>query len=431
VYLVVLQDSLFSRLLPQLLALVLARLDPAERLGTMARVCSAWRAAAVMATNSISAVGRRRGGLGQDSINALSDWLQVYAAAAGVDSLTVKRDPCNKNEPLTLPVQQLATLRSLDLDSLTVTVKGQADTQAAATGVPLEFLGITHLRLWNCGVGLSTLPAFTNLQHLALYSSSSPELATLVHLTHLHLSGWCANDAVLAPVSSMTGLQELQLVGPSKDSYTAASFAALPMSLTKLCMKLERCWSNWSAVSLTLAVETTPAIATLTALRWLAVDGVSGFSAALLRDMSSLQHLALGHDTALLADAPAEGQAGGLSLSVLSGLTQLQHLELPQTCDELEADPTAADIEALTASSQLTCLIIDGGLVKQGQYRQLCSMTRQLPRGRRRTENRRLPHLKELQATMGLLARARDVSAFVQCCPNLERLDLGYGECSL
>jgi hypothetical protein len=78
------------------LGLVLAHLEPAERLGTMARVCSTWRAAAVMATNSISARGRKLWqswyGISRDKVTALSDWLQAHAAAAALDSLAVQGD---------------------------------------------------------------------------------------------------------------------------------------------------------------------------------------------------------------------------------------------------------------------------------------------------------------------------------------------------
>jgi hypothetical protein len=109
-----------------------------------------------------------------------------------------------------------------------------ADTQTTPPNLPPELLGITSLRLWSAGVGLSTLSTFTNLQHLALTvdDDSSVELSSLPHLTHLHLA--CAQDAVLASVSSLTSLQELELDG---DSYTADGLAALPASLTKLCVR--------------------------------------------------------------------------------------------------------------------------------------------------------------------------------------------------
>jgi hypothetical protein len=114
-----------------------------------------------------------------------------------------------------------------------------------------------------------------------------------------------------------------------------------------------------------------------------------------------------------------EDNTRGLNLSVLSGLTQLQHLELPQTRKQLAAAPTAEDVAALTASSQLTCLIIDQGLVRQEQY---CHMW---------PEGRRLPKLKEIRATMGLFGTKVDMIRLVDCCPGLNKVDASEGACNL
>lgn len=407
---------------PQLLALVLARLDPAERLGRMATVCSAWRTAAVLATTSISTVwGPYQDGSDQGQLTALSSWLQAHAAAAAVDSLTVKGYTYADPPTLKLAVQQLASLRSLDLTRVTVKVSRDMSVHdvAAATDLPPELCAITRLRLWDCSVGLSTLPAFTNLQHLALRGSanpqetpsSSPEFSGLVHLTHLHLAGGYAQDAVLGSVGALTSLQELRVQG---DLDSAEGLATLPVSLTKLILSGD---GMPQARPIQLSIDSTPAIASLTALQWLEVDCAAGFGAALLRDMSSLQHLAV-RRTPLLAAAPAAGGGGdaaGAGLAALAELTQLQHLELPQKPDQLAAALTAGDVAALTASSQLTCLIIDQGLVDEDLYRHM------FPNGRQ------LPALKELRATKGLLSTEWATQAMVRCCPNLERLDVGTG----
>ena len=85
---------------------------------------------------------------------------------------------------------------------------------ASTRDLPSELSAITRLRAWHCGLGVSTLPAFTNLQHLALASnnapSSSPEIASLLQLTHLHLASGYATDAMLGAVAGMTCLQELR-----------------------------------------------------------------------------------------------------------------------------------------------------------------------------------------------------------------------------
>jgi hypothetical protein len=365
---------------PQLLALVLARLDPAERLGSMARVCSAWRTAAVLATTSISTVwGPYQDGSDQGQLTALSSWLQAHAATAAVDSLTVKGLKYYDQPTLQLPVQQLASLRSLDLIRVTVKVPRDMSVHnvAAVTDLPPELSAITRLRLWRCPVGLSTLPAFTDLQHLALRTSHPeppsrrPEVSGLVHLTHLQLAGGCAQDAVLGSVGALTFLRELLVEG---EQYTADSLAGLPVSLTKLCMSVYVDADVPAPASqIILALDRTPAIAALTALQWLDVGGVAGFSAELLRGMSSLQHLAVRHTPLLAATA---GEGAGLGLAALAGLTQLQHLELPQKPDQLAAALTAADVAALAASSQLTCLIMDGGLVDEDRYRHMFPQVR-------------------------------------------------------
>jgi hypothetical protein len=135
---------------PQLLALVLVRVQQAERLSTMASVCSTWHTASVIATHSISLHSRKnwadRDGLVQDKLTGLSGWLQAHAAAAAVDSLAVTADYYTGDPlpTLQLPVQQLASLRSLDLVHLAVTAQGAPSTKAST--LPSELSAITRLR---------------------------------------------------------------------------------------------------------------------------------------------------------------------------------------------------------------------------------------------------------------------------------------------
>jgi hypothetical protein len=316
-------------------------------------------------------------------------------------------------------VSQLASLRSLDLQYITVAVQAGADPQTTPPNLPPELSGITRLRLWGARVGLSTLPAFTNLQHLALTVGktvdSSRGLSSLVKLTHLHMSLPSEHDTVLASVSSLTCLQELEVEG----GYTADGLAALPLSLTKLCV----------SGKVTLAPDSTPAVAQLTALRWLQVTEAAGFSTAVLCSMSSLQHLAVQYSP-LLSSATAggddDGEARGVDLTVFSALTQLQHLELLVGDTEHAAADTETNAAGLTASRQLTCLIIEG-LVAQQHYQSInqCYTCKMIRKGRQ------LPQLKKLRATMGVLGTRRDAEALVGCCPNLEHVDLSTGEHTL
>jgi hypothetical protein len=146
----------------------------------------------------------------------------------------------------------------------------------------------------------------------------------------------------------------------------------------------------------------TSVLAALKGLRWLEVVG-GVFSPGVLRGMIGLQHLAV-LGAVLPAAAPAgeggqqqqqqeeeqevatassplwddswgessdeegleqqeqqaEDEGPGVGLTVLNQLKQLQHLELSVL--DSQPPPTKADVAALTASTQLTCLMVDGGL---------------------------------------------------------------------
>jgi hypothetical protein len=354
----------------------------------------------------------RAAGISEDKVTALSGWLQAHAVAAALDSLAVAGD--RREVLLQLPVQQLASLRSLNLERITVAVQGGFAAQTAPADLPPELSGITSLRLWFSNVGISTLPAFTKLQHLALcYSDSSVnagecslDLSGLLQLTLLHLSHDCATDAVLASLSSLPCLQELDLQG---GFYTDSGLDVLPLSLTKLGV-----YGN-----VRVAPDSTPGVAQLTALQWLEVTQSHGVDIAVVRSMSSLQQLVVGWT---LLPLPAwargaeeeEGDPWLVDLAPLSGLTQLQSLHLPVVSESEPGYGAGTNAAALTASSQLTSLSI-GALLQQQQYRHMFP------------EGRRLPKLKELWATMALLGTAKDAEALVKCCPNLEHLDVSKG----
>ena len=386
--------------------------------------------------------------------------------------------------------------------------------QPTATSVccdmPLELSAITSLRLWEFAVGLGTLTAFTSLQRLALSSTTpagsgpgisallhpthlhvqgaegavrlplqcangiGPEVAGLLQLTHLTLAGGCAEGAVLASLHSLTRLQELEV-----RCYPANGLTALPVSLTKLCLRAPWCTVDAQGNAAEVLGENSSVLAALTGLRWLEVDGVGVFSAAVLRGMTSLQHLTV-RGALLRAAAAAAGEVGqqqqqlqqeegqgqgdeeqgaaaassaswvdswnnefffgyqtneldgegaeeeeevqqgggdegsGVGLTVLNRLKQLQHLELCLLYPQPNL-PSKADVAALTASSQLTCLMMDGELVKQRHYRHMFF------------QGRRLRELKGLQATMSLVGDGRNAAAVVRCCPYLEWIDVTTG----
>lgn len=404
--------SLFDRLPIQLLVLVLKNIPQRRRLGFCAVVSKTWRTAAVMATNRITADMHEA----RDRVS-LSRWLRLHAAAAAVDSIILWQmdyEPFVKGPPfLLLPVQHLAALRKLVIDHIDARIVGSPPSQGVIAGLVVELSALTHLSLHGISWSLSSLPALTELRHLELvhcgqvdtaehWEAVAAALPRLQHLTTLDLAGSLTQDAFLSGMQQLTCLQEL-LLGANDEDCTAASFQALPVTLTKL--RITAATSN-----LDLGPVTTPGLTQITALQWLEIQGLARFDAALLGSMPSLRHLIL--DTHNLAPAAA----GGLSLSALSALTKLQHLQLPLRIEHLEAQPTPADVAALTTSSQLTYLDIGQGLVAQCQY------VHMLPEGRQ------LPQLHTLRATMGLLASTRDVETLAVCCAQLKVLDLSTGE---
>ena len=163
-----------------------------------------------------------------------------------------------------------------------------------------------------------------------------------------------------------------------------------------------------SSPNITLSHSSTPGLTKLTALQRLEVEDLNAVHPAVLGGLPKLQHLVVGY-------SPLRKAAGEPGLVALSTLTALQHLEL--ACDDLDESvaATPADWAALTASIQLTRLYMtpeNGGLVPGLKYDQV------FPQGCR------LPQLRQLYATMGLLGNAAAVRALVEGCPALEYLDL-------
>jgi hypothetical protein len=146
---------------------VLARLDLSERLGTAATVCSVWHTAAILATNSISIHGVKPPwtnprGLGPYELAGLSSWLHTHAAAAALDTLAVtgvdyasrwntlfpEEDTQQNPATFQLPVQQLASLGSLNLERVAVTTTTQG-TEATPPQPHQLPRGVVTYR-WSC-----------------------------------------------------------------------------------------------------------------------------------------------------------------------------------------------------------------------------------------------------------------------------------------
>ena len=129
-----------ASLSPQLLAQVLQYLCEIERLGICARVCKAWRVAAIMASSSISLLVAR-----QRTCNSFAEWLQAHGKAAAVNSLTVA-NRCVAAEPLhkqlQLPFQQLGTMQHMQLVWVDVTA-GHGEGNSLGSLVATELPALT------------------------------------------------------------------------------------------------------------------------------------------------------------------------------------------------------------------------------------------------------------------------------------------------
>lgn len=100
------------------------------------------------------------------------------------------------------------------------------------------------------------------------------------------------------------------------------------------------------------------------------------------------------------------------TLSVLSKLTKLQHLNLPllSTAGAAEVIDSDADRRAATASSQLTFLSIAH---TSGNYPDLDQFL---------FADSELPNLAVLQAKLDMLGTIQSSSLLVSCCPGLQDL---------
>lgn len=324
---------------------------------------------------------------------------------------------------LSLPVHKLAALQSLELDRVQVELlrPGEATRQRQVytplygrrppgPQLPLELTALTQLQLTSVPLRLGTLAGYTNLQHLRLAfldDEVDGEVAAAVpklqQLTLLELVGRQASDRIVPGTQHLSHLQALLL---ELCSCTDATFSVLPVSLTQLRVSLPdgdlgRCH---------LDPSTAPRLTQLTTLQRLQVEYVT-LHLALLAALPQLQYLDV-------SNARLEATQDGKGLVVLSGLTNLQHLPVDVPAFHAPGPLTATDVAALTASSKLTYLSVSDGLVSQDQYSHLFPKPAAAPRWPY------LPSLRELHATMGIMADFYAAEQLTQCCRNLEVLSL-------
>jgi hypothetical protein len=219
-------------------------------------------------------------------------------------------------------------------------------------------------------------------------STSHQELASALPALHclssLSLAGSVSQDAVVQQIHSLACLQELYL----SCACTASSIQQMPPSLNKLVV------SAAGSSGLQLSASTTPGLCQLTALRHLEAPGTV-LSVELLAHMTALPELKL-------HGAQLEGPG---SLSVLTGLTHLKHLALPEREVLAAVLVSPADTAAITASSQLTYLDVKNSLDSSDECLQAF-------------QGKQLPHLIELRISLPGLCDERTAPLVAKCCPN-------------
>jgi len=387
------------RLAPSQLAEVLMRVPLVQRLHCCALVCKAFHAASVLATREVVFTGW----MSENSLTAGLSWLQAHGQAAGVTRIVFRPNSTIASKSTQqLPFDQLTALQDLEL--------------SCSRMPPLPAAVLTSLTYLHCQFSdgcVDELAAFTQLQHLALaghifrtgsqllvFQQALPHLQAL---THLSVSKSLAQDAALQGLQELPCLQDLRI---TSSTCTAALFAALPASLTRLEIECGCTWDSTACGKLELSLSSTTHAQRLTALQHFALSRARAVHPSVLTVLTALTQL----DVTFCGLGAGRQEAGWY---VLSQLANLQHLDLRDTFTAgIAPRLTAADIAALTAPSQLSYLYVNADVIFQEHYKHLLPADRQLH------------SLKELYASMDLPADPQVMARLPHCCPNLQVLNL-------
>jgi hypothetical protein len=244
----------------------------------------------------------------------------------------------------------------------------------------------------------------------------------LVQLTSLSLKETGADGAAVAAVSRLTQLQRLRLVDVCTPGYMPGDQAPVPLHMQHLpssltLLKLTACQVCCNDSRPNSRGQQ------LGRLKELSLDLTADFQLEVLEHMTSLTHVS--------ADGFWPEELAAL-LGALPLLTQLRHLHLQEfsagSAGEL---PPAASYVALTASSQLTVLLLSCGM-HHDAARHMFAAGRQLPHLQRlEIGDRELDHYSPLTGfdndaflATSLALRPGVAAQLVACCPNLRSLSL-------
>jgi hypothetical protein len=309
---------------------------------------------------------------------------------------------------------------------------------------PLTTLKLHYITLQGGEAGWRSLSALTTLQHLDLKQTpdllqqrSAVELGEvlpqLTRLTYLSLE-WQVTEQIKPAPAALTQLKDLRLQRPRHLSvaqhhqHTAASPTSrlnLPHGLTRLEVHLAQQFCTTDS--------STPDLAYLTNLQHLELHDATWLNTSLMSDMAQLTHLQLcmgrnAFNAACMTDL----------LYVLGNNAQLRHLQLEFGTEESTQSSVIKvpaelleQCSALTTSSHLTTLQLSGVQLPNACGKRL------FPAGRI------LPHLTTLKlfgkakrwwdngwnslppsASDAPIGPAGELYSLVECCPNLQNLDL-------
>jgi hypothetical protein len=404
-------------------------------------VCHSWRAAAALASPEIELKEVDT----QQQADALCAWLLTHGSAA-LRHFSVESSRHRQLVTFSMPWQQFVKLQSLRLKAVALPALA-----AAAHAPPFAALtALTSLRLTCQNIqsyalarqlrlltGLCCLKLFPlgNLDGAGVCATSPAAAAgfrealtgvllQLVQLTSLSLRHTGMDGTALAAVSRLSQLQRLHLTDECRrfDEVTGEEVRA-PLHMQHLPSSLTQLKIMDSAVSCSGSGPNSRG-QQLQQLQELKLRFVHGFQLEIVAHMTSLTHVSI--QDALSAE--------GLTnlLDGLSHLQQLQRLSVDADGDRRQFPP-AASYAALTASSQLTALLLTN-----------CSMHRDAAQ-HMFAAGRRMPQLQQLAIApcdwtlhdfSGMLHDVRTLEGYslilqrgsaarlVACCHNLRSLSL-------
>lgn len=429
-----------QRLPSPLLTQILRHLPLNQRLRA-GLVCVAFRDAASAATTELQHTIDNA-----DSAPGLQSWVTKHADQ--LVSLELSKPPVGflaARIKLALPWKGLCRLQILILHNIEVPLI------ASAVAPSLQ------LQPGSAGSSEAGRPLLPLLKQLSLDSCRLHSVDCLLQLcggnglTSLTLSGWCPfhyssskqhgsfGAAIVSMLQRLRGLQVLHLTYENSGSVDSESIAAISAmkQLRDLRLRLGITFFNSSTscfadlpTSLTrlelIGMQNAP-IATLppgglpqlSKLLRMRLDRCV-LLPAVLGSVAQLQHLEL-HECALLPREgflDEQGVAVAALMQALAGLSSLRHLQL---CSILTAEPPRSHLSALTASSHLTALVLQGIMF---QPLAMGALQHILPAGRQFSQLHTLELSVAADVQVNSCVDAQDLSHIISCAPQLASLDI-------